>query len=180
MLKNRFYRFNRWLDKRETLKFILMVVYVLIGFGSIQFGYLIFGTIMISILCFIVISRVFIIDGKLKFDRSAYDIPSVGEIVVVKKDFYYDESFRKFINTTDPSQKPNWWKVSKGTELVIIEVKETDGDWKIRCHSALSTPKLKFIDNSTRGDMSLYYLDTKDYWDTKANIRNKILSKIGI
>jgi hypothetical protein len=70
MLKNRFYRFNRWLDKRETLKFILMVVYVLIGFGSIQFGYLIFGTIMISILCFITISRVFIIDGKVKFDRS--------------------------------------------------------------------------------------------------------------
>jgi hypothetical protein len=28
--------------------------------------------------------------------------------------------------------------------------------------------------------MNLYYLDTKDYWDTKANIRSKILSKIGI
>jgi hypothetical protein len=170
MLKNRFYRFNRWLDKRETLKFILMVVYVLIGFGSLQFGHLIFGTAMISILCFITISRIFIIDGKLKFDRSKYDIPEVGEIVIVKKDFYYDGSFRKFINTTDPSQKPNWWEVSKGTEMVIIEVKETDGDWKIR-----------FIDNSpSRGDMSLYYLDTKDYWETKANIRNKILSKLGI
>jgi hypothetical protein len=58
--------------------------------------------------------------------------------------------------------------------MVIIEVKETDGDWKIR-----------FIDNSpSRGDSfigcSLYYLDTKDYWETKANIRNKILSKLGI
>jgi hypothetical protein len=173
MLKNRFYRFNRWLDKRETLKFILMVVYVLIGFGSIQFGYLIFGTIMISILCFITISRVFIIDGKLKFDRSVYDIPSVGEIVVVKKDFYYDGSFRKFINTTDPSQRPNWWKVSKGTELVILNVEETNGDWKVR----LIEPT---INSQTRGDLHLYYLDTKDYWDTKANIRSKILSKIGI
>ena len=109
-------------------------------------------------------------NNVVKFDRSAYDLPSVGEIVVVRKDFYYDGSFRKFINTTDPSQKPNWWEVSKGTEMVIIEVKETDGDWKIR-----------FIDNSpSRGDMSLYYLDTKDYWETKANIRNKILSKLGI
>ena len=125
---------------------------------------------IISIVCLFVIFRVNIMSNVVKFDRSTYDLPSVGEIVVVKKDFYYDGSFRKFINTTDPSQKPNWWEVSKGTEMVIIEVKETDGDWKIR-----------FIDNSpSRGDMSLYYLDTKDYWETKANIRNKILSKLGI
>jgi len=168
MLKNKIYRFNRWLDKRETLKFILLIVYILLGFGSLQFGNLIFGTIMISILCFITISRVFIIDGRVKFDRSKYDVPQTGEIVIVQKDFYYDGSFRKFINTTDPSQKPNWWCIPKGTELVILNVEETDGDWKIR-----------FLDQS-KGDMNLYYLDTKNYWETKSNIRNKILNKLGI
>jgi hypothetical protein len=113
-------------------------------------------------------------NNVIQFDRSKYDVPKIGEIVIVKKDFYYDGYFRKFINTTDPSQKPNWWKILKGTELVILNVEETNGDWKIR-----------FLDQSINkilgiGDIYLYYLDTKDYWDTKANIRNKILSKIGI
>ena len=173
MLKNRFYRFNRWLDNHEMTKLGLLLLSTLLFTLPLHFGGIIglFVSIsIVSIVCLFVIFRVNIMSNVVKFDRSTYDLPSVGEIVVVKKDFYYDGSFRKFINTTDPSQKPNWWEVSKGTEMVIIEVKETDGDWKIR-----------FIDNSpSRGDMSLYYLDTKDYWETKANIRNKILSKLGI
>ena len=173
MLKNRFYRFNRWLDNHEMTKLGLLLLSTLLFTLPLHFGGIIglFVSIsIISIVCLFVIFRVNIMSNVVKFDRSTYDLPSVGEIVVVKKDFYYDGSFRKFINTTDPSQKPNWWEVSKGTEMVILEVKETDGDWKIR-----------FIDNSpSRGDMSLYYLDTKDYWETKANIRNKILSKLGI
>jgi hypothetical protein len=173
MLKNRFYRFNRWLDNHEMTKLGLLLLSTLLFTLPLHFGGIIglFVSIsIISIVCLFVIFRVNIMSNVVKFDRSTYDLPSVGEIVVVKKDFYYDGSFRKFINTTDPSQRPNWWEVSKGTEMVIIEVKETDGDWKIR-----------FIDNSpSRGDMSLYYLDTKDYWETKANIRNKILSKLGI
>ena len=173
MLKNRFYRFNRWLDNHEMTKLGLLLLSTLLFTLPLHFGGVtgLFVSIStITIVCLFVIFRMNIMNDKVKFDRSTYDLPSVGEIVVVKKDFYYDGSFRKFINTTDPSQRPNWWEVSKGTEMVIIEVKETDGDWKIR-----------FIDNSpSRGDMSLYYLDTKDYWETKANIRNKILSKLGI
>jgi hypothetical protein len=112
-------------------------------------------------------------NDKVKFDRSKYDVPEAGEIIVVKKDFYYDGQFRKFINTSEQSQKPNWWKVPKGTELVIINVEETNGDWKVRLIETT-------INSQTRGDLHLYYLDTKDYWDTKANIRNKILKKLGI
>jgi hypothetical protein len=107
-------------------------------------------------------------NDKVKFDRSRYDIPNVGEIVIVKKDFYYDGYFRKFINQSNPSQKPNWWKVPKGTELVILNIEETSGDWMIT------------LEEQSRGDLHLYYIDTKDYWDTKANIRSRILSKIGI
>jgi hypothetical protein len=114
-----------------------------------------------------------IMNDVVKFDRSKYDVPEAGEIVVVKKDFYYDGQFRKFINTSDQSQKPNWWKVPKGTELVILNVDEDDGDWKIRFIEPT-------FNSQTKGSMNLYYLDTKDYWDTKANIRSKILSRIGI
>ncbi len=170
MLKNRLYRFNRWLDRNELFKFVFMISYIAIAMLNLTTGSLTAFVLMISIVCTFAVYRMFIMDNRVTFDRTKYSVPDVGEVVIVKRDFYYDGQFRKFINQSDMSQKPNWWKVSKGTEMIIIEVKETSGDWIIR-----------FIDNSpSRGDMSLYYLDTKDYWDTKANIRSRILSKIGI
>ena len=176
MLKNSFYRFNRWLDNNEVTKFLLLLLSVLLFTLPLHFGGVtgLFVSIStITIVCLFVIFRMNIMNDKVKFDRSKYDVPEAGEIVVVKKDFYYDGQFRKFINTSDQSQKPNWWKVPKGTELVILNVDEDDGDWKIRFIEPT-------FNSQTKGSMNLYYLDTKDYWDTKANIRSKILSKIGI
>ncbi len=170
-MKNKLYRFNRWLDRNEITKFFLLLFSVALFTIPLQFGG--FGGLCVSlstitIVCSFVLFRMNIMNDKVNFDRSKYQVPEIGEIVIVKKDFYYDGSFRKFINTSDPSQKPNWWKIRKGTELVILNVDETNGDWKIR-----------FFDQS-KGDMYLYYLDTKGYWDTKSNIRSKILSKLGI
>ena len=176
MLKNSFYRFNRWLDNNEVTKFLLLLLSVLLFTLPLHFGGVtgLFVSIStITIVCLFVIFRMNIMNDKVKFDRSKYDVPEAGEIVVVKKDFYYDGQFKKFINTSDQSQKPNWWKVPKGTELVILNVDEDDGDWKIRFIEPT-------FNSQTKGSMNLYYLDTKDYWDTKANIRSKILSKIGI
>ena len=176
MLKNSFYRFNRWLDNNEITKLSLLLLSVLLFTLPLHFGGvtgLFVSMSVISIVCLFVIFRMNIMNDKVKFDRSKYDVPVAGEIVVVKKDFYYDGQFRKFINTSDQSQKPNWWKVPKGTELVILNVDEDDGDWMIRFIEPT-------FNSQTKGSMNLYYLDTKDYWDTKANIRSKILSKIGI
>ena len=172
-MKNSIFRLNRWLDKNEMFKFLFMVSIVACGMINIQFGNLFLGVFMILSLTSLGLYRILIHDGMVKFDRSKYQVPQVGEIVVVKKDFYYDGSFRKFINTSDQSQKPNLWKVSKGTELVILNVEETNSDWKIRLIEPI-------INSQTRGDIHLYYLDTKDYWDTKSNIRNKLLKKLGI
>jgi hypothetical protein len=150
-----------------------MISYIAVAMLNLTTGSLTAFVLMMLIVCAFVVYRMFIMDNRVTFDRSHYDVPVVGEIVIVKKDFYYDGSFRRFINQSNPSQKPNWWKVSKGTELVILNVEETYGDWKIRFIEPT-------INSKTRGDLHLYYLDTKDYWDTKANIRSKILSKIGI
>ena len=176
MLKNSFYRFNRWLDKNEITKFFILLFSVALFTIPLQFGNFIGLCVSLStitIVCLFVLFRMNIMNDKVKFDRSKYVVPETGEIVVVKKDFYYDGQFRKFINTSDQSQKPNWWKVPKGTELVILNVDEDDGDWKIRFIEPT-------FNSQTKGSMNLYYLDTKDYWDTKANIRSKILSRIGI
>jgi len=168
LLKNSIFRLNRWLDRNELFKFLFLISIVAGGMINIQTGNLFVGVFMILILCVLGLYRILISDRIVDFDRSRYQVPQVGEIVVVKKDFYYDGVFRKYINHSDPSQKPNWWKISKGTELVILDVKETSADWKIR-----------FLDQS-KGDMDLYYLDTKKYWDTKANIRSNVLKKLGI
>ncbi len=173
MLKNRLYRFNRWLDRNGLFKFVFMISYIAVAMLNLTTGSLTAFVLMMLIVCAFAVYRMFIMDNRVTFYRSHYDVPEVGEIVIVKKDFYYDGSFRKFINTSDQSQKPNWWKVTKGTELIILNVEETSGDWKIRFIEPT-------INSKTRGDLHLYYLDTKDYWDTKANIRSKILSKIGI
>lgn len=175
-MKNSFYRFNRWLDNHEMTKLFLLISSVLLFTLPLHFGGVtgLFVSISsITIVCLFVIFRMNIMNDVVKFDRSKYDVPGIGDIVIVKKDFFYDGQFRKFINQSDPSQKPNWWKVPKGTELVILNIEETDGDWKIRFIEPTFNSK-------TKGDMKLYYLDTKDYWETKANIRNKILSKLGI
>lgn len=174
-MKNKLYRFNRWLDSNEIIKFFLLLFSVALFTIPLQFGNfigLIISLSTILIVCLFTIFRMKIMVDVVQFDRSKYNVPNVGEIVVVKKDFFYDGYFRKFINQSDSSQKPNWRKVKKGTQLVILDVEESNGDWKIR----FLDPKIGL----TRGNIDLYYLDTKDYWETKANIRNKILSKIGI
>jgi len=176
MLKNSFYRFNRWLDNNEITKFFLLLFSVALFTIPLHFGDatgLFVSISTITIVCLFTLFRMNIMKDKVKFDRSKYVVPDTGEIVVVKKDFYYDGQFKKFINTSDQSQKPNWWKVPKGTELIIINVDETDGDWKIRFIEPT-------FNSQTKGSMNLYYLDTKDYWDTKSNIRNKVLNKLGI
>ena len=174
-MRNKLYRFNRWLDNNEIIKFFLLLFSVALFTIPLQFGNfigLIISLSTILIVCLFTIFRMKIMVDVVQFDRSKYNVPNVGEIVVVKKDFFYDGYFRKFINQSDSSQKPNWRKVKKGTQLVILDVEESNGDWKIR----FLDPKIGL----TRGNIDLYYLDTKDYWETKANIRNKILSKIGI
>jgi len=176
MLKNSIFRLNRWLDNNEITKFLLLLLSVLLFTLPLHFGGatgLFVSMSTITIVCLFVIFRMNIMNDVVKFDRSKYDVPEAGEIVIVKKDFYYDGQFKKFINTSDQSQKPNWWKVPKGTELVILNVDEDDGDWKIRFIEPT-------FNSQTKGSMNLYYLDTKDYWDTKSNIRSKVLKKLGI
>jgi hypothetical protein len=182
-MKNKLYRFNRWLDNNEISKFFLLLFSVVFFTIPLQFGNFIGICVSLStitLVCLFVIFRMNIMNDKVNFNRSEYVVPEIGEIVVVKKDFYYDGLFRKYINQSDLGQKPIW-KISKGTELVILSVEETNGDWKIRF---LDQSKNKILGiggtSISRISIYLYYLDTKSYWDTKENIRNDVLNRLGI
>ena len=98
LLGNNLYRFNLWLDKNETFKFIFMIVFISIGIVNIQFGDLIFGVLMMLLLCLFALYRIFMQNGSAIFDRTLYHIPVVGEKILITKLFYWDGAFKKFIN----------------------------------------------------------------------------------
>jgi len=95
-----------------------------------------------------------------------------GDVVIVTKDFYWDGQFKKFINPSDPSQKPNWFKISKGEELIIVRCGELENDYQINFfHSKI-------------GGFYAKYSESHNYWSKKsdivANNRQKKLKILGI
>ena len=168
LLGNNLYRFNLWLDKNETFKFIFMIVFVSIGIVNIQFGDLIFGVLMMLLLCLFALYRIFMQNGSAIFDRTLYHIPVVGEKILITKLFYWDGAFKKFINESDPSRKPWWFTIRKGDEFEVISVLKVTGDWEIG-----------MIDKA--GDkIVVNYFESRKYWKTKQDIRNEKLERIGI
>ena len=126
MLKNKLYRFNRWLDKNETFKLLFVIAVTGISMVNIQLGNLLLGVLLISSIIALALYRIFVMDDSHTFesrlfDRSRYDVPSVGEIVIVKKDFYYDGQFRKFINQSDPGQKPIGGRFLKELKWLLLK-----------------------------------------------------------
>ena len=168
LLGNNLYRFNLWLDKNETFKFIFMIVFISIGIVNIQFGDLIFGVLMMLLLCLFALYRIFMQNGSAIFDRTLYHIPVVGEKILITKLFYWDGAFKKFVNESDPSRKPWWFTIRKGDEFEVISVLKVTGDWEIG-----------MIDKA--GDkIVVNYFESRKYWKTKQDIRNEKLERIGI
>lgn len=166
LLGNNLYRFNLWLDKNETFKFIFMIVFISIGIVNIQFGDLIFGVLMMLLLCLFALYRIFMQNGSAIFDRTLYHIPVVGEKILITKLFYWDGAFKKFINESDPSRKPWWFTIRKGDEFEVISVLKVTGDWEIG-----------MIDKA--GDkIVVNYFESRKYWKTKQDIRNEKLERI--
>ena len=163
LLGNNLYRFNLWLDKNETFKFIFMIVFVSIGIVNIQFGDLIFGVSMMLLLCLFALYRIFMQNGSAIFDRTKYQIPDVGEKIIVTKTFYWDGSFKKYINLSDPSRKPWYFTLGRGKELYVISVIKVNGDWEITMMDNINHSPDKIVVN---------YFESRKYWKTKSDIRN--------
>lgn len=168
ILKNKLYRFNIWLDKNELLKFIFGISYIFIAMLNLFLGILSISGLSISglIIFILMISMISIFailrsSNKIEFDRSIYNVPNVGETIVIKKDFVIKNNIY---------QNSYQLKFTKGSELTIYSVEKIDGDWLIYLTDSRQSIGTKCIN----------YFETKKYWDTRANIRNKSLSKIGI
>ena len=166
MLKNKLYLFAKWLSKdRNTLLILLFVATstIMIQFKPFTF----YGIGLLSLICFyIVFVKAKILGGQWKLDKSVYHVPQKDEIIVTTKDFYWDGSLKSY-HVQSHTSKPNTVFIEKGTELKIIHLKETDDDWSLM----LKKGNGEII-------ISVNYLESKDYYKTKSQIREEKLKKL--
>lgn len=160
---NFLFRLNNYFDK-SVFTLIFLLTFIISAQILLYFNYLLPSILIYILLVFLVFFRSGFLN--IKFDKSRYSIPQEGEIILVKKEFYWNGRFLKYPEN-GPEAKPWVCKIHKGSEFKVIGVKEYDYDWKIY---------LKSKDLN----IELGYFETRRYWKSKSDLRNKILNKIGI
>ena len=168
MLKNRLYKIDKWISKDNKVGYVLLLVAisaVMIQFTSTMF----IGIGLLSLICFwVVFVKTRISTGDLKFDKSYYTLPTIGETIVVQKDFKYD--YTKIKNTKNYIYARAPQNLYKDFEFCVIDIEELEDDWII---------KLQFNSNSLDPIiLEVFWLDVKNYFMTIADIREEKLKKI--
>ena len=168
MLKNKLYKIDKWISKDNKVGYVLLLVAisaVMIQFTSTMF----IGIGLMGLIClWVVFVKTSISSGKLKFDKSYYTLPTIGETIVVQKDFKYD--YVKVKNTKNYIHNKAVIDIGKGFEFDVVNIKELTDDWII---------ELKFMTKSSKDLLiEVFWLDVKDYFMTIADIREEKLKKI--
>jgi len=168
MLKNKLYKIDKWISKDNKVGFVLL----LIGLSAVMIQFTSTMFIGIGLMCLICLWVVFvktrISTGKLKFDKSYYTLPNIGETIVVQKDFKYNLS--KVANSKNYIHNKAIIDIGKGFEFDVVNIKELTDDWII---------ELKFMTKSSKDLLiEVFWLDVKDYFMTIADIREEKLKKI--
>jgi hypothetical protein len=106
--------------------------------------------------------------SSIKLDKSQIPIPSKGEVITIKKTFFFDGEFKPFINTTDPSRKPNFYTIKKDSEWTLFSIVEDRDDW------------MMFLKDEHNDQISIRYFVSRDCWETKSDRRADRLKQLGI
>ena len=106
--------------------------------------------------------------SNIKLDKNQIPIPSNGEVITIKKTFFFDGEFRSFINTTDPSRKPNFYTIKKDSEWTLYSIVEDRDDW------------MMFLKDEHNDQISIRYFVSRGHWETKSDRRANRLKQLGI
>lgn len=165
MLKNKLYKIDKWISKDNKVGFVLL----LIGLSAVMIQFTSTMFIGIGLMCLICLWVVFvktrISTGKLKFDKSYYTLPNIGETIVVQKNFKYD--LNKVSNSKNYINSENFISIYKGLNFHMVDIKELDDNWVVK----IRLDKYNEI-------IEVFWLDVKDYFMTIADIREEKLKKI--
>jgi hypothetical protein len=169
MLKNKLYRIDKWISKGNKSFLVLLLIglsAVMLQFTSTMF----IGIGLMSFIClWVVFVKTRILGGDLKFDKSLYTLPTIGETIVVQKDFKYD--CNKVRNSKNYIHNKVIINIDIGYEYEVVDIKELDDDWIV---------ELTFTSALLNKDLILqvFWLDVKNYFMTIADIREEKLKKI--
>ena len=176
MLKNKLYKIDKWISKDNKEGYILLLLAlsaVMVQFTSTMF----IGIGLLSIISlWVVYVKLRISTGKLKFDKSYYTLPTIGETIVVQKDFKYD--FFKVENSKNYIHYKNLQNMDKGSEFNVISIEELDDDWIVELQFDSSVKMSALVPNLNPLIVKVFWLDVKDYFMTIADIREEKLKKI--
>lgn len=167
LLKNKLYRIDKWISTDNKVLYVLLLIVLSVLMLQL---YLFFGIFLLSIICiWVVYVKTGILGGNIKFDKSYYILPNIGETIVVQKDFKYD--FFKVENSKNYIHYKNLQNMDKGSEFNVISIEELDDDWIV---------ELAFTSALLNKDLILevFWLDVKNYFMTIADIREEKLKKI--
>ena len=164
-MNNKLYFLSKFLNRNENLFIGFMVIFVVgANLCMLSERYL----LGVSTYVLITIFSLFKSFIEIKLDKGEVDIPINGENIFIKKTFFYDGQFKKFINTTDPSRKPNFYTIKKDSEWTLFSIVEDKDDWML------------FMKDKDNTQISIRYFESRKYWETKSDKRANKLKQLGI
>lgn len=165
---NLIYRFNKWLDRSPFTLLYLMMPIILANFFTFLTDYILIGAFFWVIMLLLTFFRIGVQSNLLKFNHTKYNIPEVGERVIIKKEFYWNGEFHKNPPRTDFGNKPWYFTIRINDEFIINEVNQLGSDW------------IFYMEDKSGDKIHIKYFESRKYWETKSDIRNNKLEKLGI
>jgi len=165
-MNNKLYFISKFLNRNRNLFIVITAVFIVFANLCMLSEHYFLGCVSYVFITTLSLFRIRI--SSIELDKSQIPIPSNGEVITIKKTFFYDGQFRKFINTTDPSRKPNFYTIKKDEEWTIFSIVEDRDDWMI------------FIKDKHNDQISIRYFESRKYWETKSDRRADRLKQLGI
>jgi hypothetical protein len=170
MLINKIYLLDKWLssNNREFIMIglVALSVTLLTDERTLFYGIGLIGIISL----WVVLVKSNIMNGKLKFDKTGYTLPKIGENIIIKKDFRYN--INKVLNSRNYINSEFYVNFRKDWKFKVIDINETKDDWIIILERKfpLSIKNIKHTE--------VFYLDFKPNMKTLTDIRDEKLKKI--
>ena len=165
-MNNKLYFLSKFLNRNRNLFIVITAVFIVFANLCMFSEHYFIGCASYIFISTCSIFRLRI--SSIELDKSQIPIPSKGEVIKIKKTFFFDGEFKPFINTTDPSRKTNFYTIKKDSEWTLYSIIEDRDDW------------MMFLKDKHNEQISIRYFVSRDYWETKSDRRANKLKQLGI
>ena len=165
-MNNKLYFISKFLNRNRNLLITISVIFIVFANLCMLSEHYFIGCACYLFITILSLFRVRI--SNIELDKCQIPIPLNGEVITIKKTFFFDGEFKSFINTTDPSRKPNFYTIKKNTEWKLISIVEDKDDWML------------FMKDKDNTQISIRYFVSHEHWETKSDRRANRLKQLGI